>query len=591
MKNKYKLIVCGLFIALISCDLTEIPKDALSPDTFFKNETQLRLYTNQFYTLLPEADDMYDEISNQVVRGAALSDIIIGSSRMIPATGGGWSWTMLRHINYYLQNSHQCEDVAARNKYDGVAYFWRAYLYFERMKRFGDVPWYDLPIDSDDKALLFKTQDSREFITQKILEDVDKAINLLPQTTSAYEVTKWSALALKSRICLFEGTFRKYHAGTTFNKESYPYEDLLTLCAEASLELMKSGKYSLYKTEPAPYRNLFAVDEPRTQEVILARCYTTAIVKHSANAFAKVPSKGKPGYTKALLNSYLMADGSRFTDQAGYETKLFNEETKGRDPRLAQTVLTPGYTQQGETTPFAYSLNYTVTGYPITKYVMGVQYDSDNYSICDMPVFRMGEIYLNYAEAKAELGTLTQEDLDISVNILRDRVKMPHIIMADANANPDPFLLSKEFGYVNVVRNANTGVILEIRRERGIELISEGFRYQDLMRWKEGKLLEQPFYGAYFPGEGRYDLDENGRIDVILYVDNRTTAPNVTPLKIGTDIFLSNGTEGYVIAHAGRECFFNEERDYLFPIPLNDRVLTEGRLKQNPGWEDGLSFN
>jgi len=594
MKNKYKLIVCILLLGgLVSCDLTEIPQDNLSPDTYFKNKTQLQLYTNQFYMLLPEASSMYDEISNQTVKGISLSDLIIGSTRTIDASASeaGWSWDMLRRINYYLQNSHRCEDTAAKDKYDGVAYFWRAYLYFQRMKKFGDVPWYDQVINSTDEELLFKARDTREFITEKILEDIDEAIKLLPETTSAYEVTKWTALALKSRICLFEGTFRKYHAGTTFNKESYPYKELLELCAEASSELILSKKYSLYKTGTEPYRNLFAVDESRTQEVILARCYTTDIVKHSANAFAKIPSKGKPGYTKALLNSYLMTDGSRFTDKAGYETMQFNDETQGRDPRLAQTVFTPGYIQQGETIAFAYSLNYTITGYPLIKYVMGTQYDSDGYSVCDMPVLRLAEVYLNYAEAKAELGTLTQNDLDISVNLLRDRVKMPFMDMSDANANPDPFLLTKEFGYVNVTRNTNTGIILEIRRERGIELVNEGLRYYDLLRWKEGKLLEQPFYGPYFPGEGRYDLDGNGKIDVILYVDNRTSAPNVTPLKIGTDIFLSEGTKGYVEAHAGRERFFDEGRDYLFPIPINERVLTGGKLTQNPGWKDGLTFN
>ena len=139
------------------------------------------------------------------------------------------------------------------------------------------------------------------------------------------------------------------------------------------------------------------------------------------------------------------------------------------------------------------------TGYQPIKYVAEAAYDGANKGVINMPLFRTAEVYLNYAEAKAELGTITQNDLDISVNKLRNRAKMPDLNLNTANANVDPLLLSY---YPNVTQSNNTGVILEIRRERTIELVMEGFRQWDLLRWKEGAAFGKSFEGIYFPGVG-----------------------------------------------------------------------------------------
>ena len=156
--------------------------------------------------------------------------------------------------------------------------------------------------------------------------------------------------------------------------------------------------------------------------------------------------------------------------------------------------------------------------------------------------FAQREVYLNYAEAKAELGTLTQSDLDISIRPIRERVGMPSINLEQANANPDPFLENAETGYPNVDKGANKGVILEIRRERTIELVMEGFRYYDLMRWKEGKAFDQAFRGMYFPGPGEYDLDNDGIKDVYLYTgSNRQSSVATQQYQIGSDIIFSVG--------------------------------------------------
>ena len=234
---------------------------------------------------------------------------------------------------------------------------------------------------------------------------------------------------------------------------------------------------------------------------------------------------------------------------------------------------------------------YTLTGYQYIKYVMEPKYDQSNKSPMYFPLFRLAEVYLNYAEAKAELGTLTQDDLDISVNLLRDRAGMEdaHIDMDEVNANPDPYLMADVTGYPNVTKSAMTGVILEIRRERTVELCLEGFRLFDIIRWKEGKQLTNEYHGVYFPGEGKYDLNGDGKMETAIYKDQAPSGLGLTKYKLGVDFFLTNDTEGYMWPHKDVKRTWNEERDYLWPIPTEERVLNHN-LTQNPGWEDGLSY-
>ena len=223
--------------------------------------------------------------------------------------------------------------------------------------------------------------------------------------------------------------------------------------------------------------------------------------------------------------------------------------------------------------------------------VSAIEHDS---ILDNLPLLRAAEVMLNYAEAKAELGTLTQDDLTISVNEIRNRVEMPALNMAEANKNPDWYLSSEEYGYPNVT-GANKGVILEIRRERAVELIQEGLRLQDLYRWKAGYCIDQTISGMYFPGPGEYDLSGKGKTDLILYTAGSTKAKDeegVSVYELGSDIILSEGNKGYVYYHKtveNQRPGFKEERDYLYPIPSGERSLNPN-LTQNPGWSDGLDF-
>jgi hypothetical protein len=456
------------------------------------------------------------------------------------------------------------------------------------LTKFGDLPWYDKPIDSDDTESLYKARDSRDVIIKHIVADCDSAIAKLPATPNANEVCSYTAAALKARACLFEGTFRKYHDGDVFNPTHLPSEEMLRLAADAAKTVFASGKYALYKEGSEPYRDLFASLDVHTDEYIWARlCSDLVGIKCNANGWANTRAVG---FTKQFVNLYLNADGTYFTDKEGYATMSYVDECKDRDPRMAQTVYCPGYIQKGEAKTYATDLSRCPTGYKYIKYVMEIKYNTWESSLVPLPIFRLGEMYLIYAEALAELGTLTQNDLDISVNLLRDRVGMPHMDMAYANAHPCAYLLSSETGYPNVTKSANTGVILEIRRERMVELALEGLHYNDILRWKEGKVYERPFYGQYFPGEGKYDMTGDGKANVALYIDKKPSGLGLTFLKIGTDVTLSEGTSGYMLVH-GEESLqrtWNEDRDYLYAIPTNERLLSGMALSQNPGWADGL---
>lgn len=576
LNNKIQNIIACLVIsfAFSGCELTKIPEDTLSPDSYFKNADQLELWTNSFYAQFDDAESIVGTNADDNIDNS-LGDVLMGQRSA--ANESGWTWTRLRDINYYLQNSGSCSDEAVRKKYDGVAYFHRAYFYWVKVRRYGDVPWYDQVIGSTDQELLYKARDSREVVMTHIMEDLDNAITMLPTAKDVVHVTKWTALALKSRVALFEGTFRKYHGLTDGDK-------YLQLAAEAAENFIDNSGYKLYNVGETPYRDLFNSLDAKSEEIILTRKYSsTANVLHGVQFNI---TNDRQGFTKRFMNHYLMKDGSYYSEQPGYATKTFTEEVADRDPRLAQTVLCPGYIQKGASKETLNSLN-ALTGYQPIKYVAEASYDGANKSYTDFPLFRAAEVYLNFAEAKAELGTLSQTDLDKSINVIRKRANMPDLNLTNANAAPDALLVEY---YPNISQNNNTGVILEIRRERTVELCMEGFRLWDIIRWKEGSQLTKPFYGCYFPSEGEYDMNEDGVMDLLLYTDDKGTFTG-TAKKIGSDVILTETTSGNIHALSSIPISWNEERDYLWPIPASERVLSGGVLTQNPGWTDSTSFD
>lgn len=578
MERKYFfLFFTFTLISLTSCDkdyLDRPPKDQAELESFYNTAKDLEVATNDFYTMLPGKSVYTDDASSDNILPTPPNDRVKGT-RLVP-TGrgsGGWSWGRLRDINSFLANYQRVEDEEAKQLYSGIARFFRAYFYYNKVKRFGDVPWYNKILEANDDDL-YKARDSRELVMDSVMADINYAIDNIPEEKELSRITKYTALILKARIALFEGTFRKYH-------NLGDYDGFLRAAADASKELIESGAYQLYTSGGADssYRNLFARDNQDETETILAREFDRDKETHNLGYLMTSPTQGVYGIPKDMINSYLMKDGSRFTDIDGFDTMGFYEEMQSRDPRLTQTTAGPDFIVKGESSPEPVDLDISTTGYRVIKALPPRdQWSSAHY---DVIIFRYAEALLIYAEAEAELSELTQEDLDMSINKLRDRVNMPHLDMSVANSNPDPYL---EEMYPHVENGENKGVILEIRRERRIEMFNEGLRWDDLMRWKEGQKLEKPMLGIYFSGLGSFDFNGDGKPDVYVHDGDPSGAPDEVTSAINIqERSLTNGDSGNLIPFQGGN--FDENKDYFYPIPIEDITLNDN-LKQNPGWDN-----
>lgn len=574
----FYIFLIGIFV--YSCEdnyLERIPKDQVDANAFFNTATDLEIYTNSFYSLLPPwgAYEEHDDASDNVVPLIA-RDRVKGT-RLVPVArgDGGWSWSDLRSINFFFEKYGNCKDQQAKLKYGGIARFFRAYFYYDKVKTFGDVPWYSKGLNAEDEGL-YKARDSRKLVMDSVLADINYALENIPLERKLNTITGYTALALKARICLFEGTFRKYH-------NLGNHEKFLNEAVTASEQLINSGAYTLFTTGGASsaYRTLFARNDQDMTETILARDYNLEFALTSLAYMCTAYTMGSFGINKDLINSYLMNDGSRFTDIPGYETMEFWEEMQNRDSRLTQTTAGPEFKAYGESVREPVDLKLATTGYRVIKTLPTRDQWNSYSSYNDIILFRYAEVLLIFAEAKAELGNLTQADLDKSINELRDRVAMPHLNLVAANADPDPYL---EAMYPNVDNGANKGVILEIRRERRIEMFFEGLRWDDLMRWKEGKKLEKPMVGIYFSGLGSFDFNNDGITDVYLHDGDASGAPPEASTIIDINQRpLTDGLSGNLYPFKNLIITFNESKDYYYPLPLEDLTLNKN-LVQNPGW-------
>lgn len=576
--NILALSLAALLLGGCSKDmLDQRPQSSISPQDFFNNEQDLQTYTNGFYSMLPGTEIYSDDQTSDNVEPATTSTVVAGRT-IVPsdAASAGWTWGDLRNVNYFLASYNKpVIPQEARDHYAGIARFFRAMFYFNKVKRFGDVPWYSKPL-TDTSSELYKGQDPRTLVMDSIIADLDFATAHIRTGKNVSRVTRWAAFALKSRVCLFEGTFRKYHDELKLQGTA---NKLLQMAADAADSVMVSGQYKLYTTgKPnVDYLNLFAADAANTDEYILARVYDRSLNKtHAANGVFTTATLGAPGITKAMMDSYLMSDGTPFSQQPGFPAIQFVNEVKGRDPRFSQTVRTPGYTRTNATAKLLPDYTNALTGYQCIKFVTGTDQDGYNTNGNDLPVLRYAEVLLNYAEAKAELGTCTQTDIVQSINLLRTRVAMPGMDIATL---PTDTLLQNQYPDVT------NKLILEIRRERRVELNMEGFRYADLMRWKEGNLLAKTFLGTYFPNKGYFDLDGDGTNDIAVLDDlPATQVKTIQYYKLLPDRSLSNGAAGNLVVHPNDTKTFDETKAYVFPLPVTELLLNKN-LHQNLNWK------
>jgi hypothetical protein len=453
------------------------------------------------------------------------------------------------------------------------------------VKRFGDVPWIDRTIDVTDEATLYGPRNNRFEIMEHVLADINYAIENISTMSdpSCTTITKNVVRAFKTRVCLYEASLRKYH--TDYGQQGSAgtwFQEVVRTANEIT-------GFSLHQGSNA-YRDLFLQKAPYADETILCVALDAALSTYSSrNRKTISPTYGnRPALTRRFINSYLNADGTPFTDNANYRTMPFTEEVKNRDPRLKQTIRLGDYyrTENGMPIVAPPNLDQSYTGYQIIKgcYNERFPYDDESRNENAHLIFRWAEVLLNKAEALAELGQMTDAEWAATIGALRTRAGLTGALLTRMPTTADPYMAAF---YRN--RFADP-VMLEILRDRAVEMIFEGLRPDDLVRWHLGELFQEAeMNGIYVPALGEYDLNEDGVMDVCFYQNEQpqSTTPsliyvNVTPSTESGTRQLSNGISGELIWNPGPREW--QDKKYLYPIPEVDRIKNPD-LGQNPGWE------
>jgi hypothetical protein len=468
-----------------------------------------------------------------------------------PSGDDNWDFDDVRKANLVMDRVNSVPmDQTAKNHWNGVAHFFRAWVYFRLVKRFGDVPWYSKVLDISQDSAIYKPRDPRNMVMDSVLADLNFAIaNLRSKADAdANTINKDVALALKSRVCLYEGTYSEYNEKDNARAATY-----LEQCKDASTKLMDAG-YSLSDA----YRSVYnSNDVSGNPEIILYKKYVTGTASHSVVGYTNSTTV-MSGLNRSAINSYLCTDGLPIDLSPEYKgDEGIKNVRANRDGRLTATIDT-FLCYQGN---LVYGMSST-TGYRIAKFLPdGVVKPGDvlpaPYNETDAPIFWIAEIYENYAEASAELDklgkyTITQHDLDISVNLLRKR---GHVDSLELSGHQGTAVNGVVF--VDPKKDADvTSLIWEIRRDRRDELMMDGLRFDDLIRW--------------------HKLD---------YMDSQKNPDIFVGAKVPANPDITLNTQGYLLPYSAGTERTVQPRDYLSPIPTGQISLyTNGELKQNMGW-------
>lgn len=589
-----KIHITGLLIlgiaTLSSCQknfLDRAPETEISNVDFWNSENDMKLYANGFYSMLP----YYSDFGSMGIYGldADGSDNMISTNyntalngeRTVPSTGGGYgeygSWSDLRNINYFLANYTKVTAPFDNIKaYLGEALFFRSYFYYAKLKAFGALPWVNKPLELTSPEV-FNERLPRNIIADSLLADLDRAISYLPTKSAAQpsRISKEVAMLFQARIALYEGTWEKYHKGTDFGAAGSDEKKYLQKAADVAGKLIESsGGYGLsnFNEDPYAYWKLFnQTDYSGNPEIMFWRAYNTSLrIGHRWHRYTT--SGAGRGLTKDLIDSYLCSDGKPIALSPLYKgDATLKDVVTNRDPRMRQTiyinddehVITNNRPSGAAPIIFmqptfeSVAEGRSVTGYQVYKGHNPDYNQQQDLGSTGLILFRYAEALLIYAEAKAELGNLTQGDLDLSINKLRSRVKMPSLNIGNIPIDPNA-----EFKTLSPLLN-------EIRRERRIELAAEGYRRDDLFRWAA---MQEKFFNWKPKGAKRAQWD------------NVTTPPEFAKAVKELLIDEKGYIEPYKNASALKDGYqFNSKRDYLSPIPT-DQLTLNTKIKQNPGW-------
>lgn len=568
--KKRILIYSGLLLlgaaSFASCtdmlDKEPLDKFTDNPD-FWNNEASVEGYANTFYNQFvgygrPGTGDFYFPSLNDNQAGA---EFVNWNYVNVPASDTNWSatWDEIRRSNAMISSMERYAssmDDATKNHWIGVARLMRAYQYWDLVRKFGDCPWVEAAIDVND-ALLYAPREDRDQIMDKVLSDLDFAVGNIKVSSTKVGWSRNMALAMKSRICLWEGTFRKYRTAAENGKAAdlTGADKFLRECVSASQELM--SQYSLCSDYQSIYNS---VDLSSNPEIIFFKKYAKDVMGHTLVNYL-CTSTEQNGMTKDAFDSYLKLDGTlagpgedageyKISDNDGDWHVSIKNVLDNHDKRLGQTIDTVlCYAGKGwMRIPLGMAMTSS-TGYTFSKFdnvTLEKYYRETNWqNYTAAPLFWLAEIYLNFAEAKAELGEISNTDLNNSINLLKDRAGLPHITITPADLGDNDMGVSP--------------LIFEIRRERRCELmVDNDFRYWDLIRWHQ---LDK--------------LDTTTNPDIVV-------GANLNPDPT-TDKQVAVTGNGYMDASNDLTRTF-EAKHYLYPIPSTQRTLNP-QLTQNPGWE------
>jgi hypothetical protein len=548
MTIKHSLYIIAACFFIVSCEkkLDLVPRDQISDPSFWQKPEDFKLAANDFYYGLNEGL-FYEDLKSDIAFGSGANAYSNGSY-LPQANSDLWdnAYENIRSVNYLLQKANESSLGSEIDAPVGEARFFRAYYYFNLVKSFGGVPLVDTVLDVNSDKLYIGQSTQFELADFMIADLQDAAAKLPAQSTLPGEdmgrVTKGAALALMARIGLYMGTWAKFHGEGDATK-------YLNIAIDAAEELIASNEYELFKGRgDDSYKYLFLLPGDDSKEVILAKRFYLNRITHNWTRElwfnAVVP-------TKNMADQYLAQDGLPVTKSPlfqGYST--LTSEFQNRDPRMSMTFIVPGSSIFFEggilqpTFPGFTGTNATRTGYMIRKFLEETLDATQFRGEYDYKEFRYAEVLLVLAEALYERdGSISDGDLNRTINLLRERVNMPG--------------LTNDF-----VTGNNLDMQQEIRRERTVELAYEGFRRDDLRRWKVAEtVMPVALRGVKFVGS-----------------EYETRYPDLKP---GTDIQVDQ--EGFIVAEAGSSRNF-QAKNYLDPIPLQQIQLSKGNLKQNPGW-------
>ena len=601
---KYTIILCAAIFLYTSCNdefFERYPLVQMSDASYWNSENDLKLYCNRFYNatwdnynqmFLPRYEDWSQGLfSEDGLQGSDTQINVAYNQRMngdvtLPASGGGWDinhWLILRSLNYFMDNYSKV--TSGWEPYVGEILFFRTLFYFDRLRRFGDLPYVDAVLFNDSE-ILFEARMPRNQLVEKLMEDMDLAVRYLPEKTSTWtgRLNKEAAMLLQARIALFEGTWEKYHGlkNTPFAVSGSDGSQFIRKARDVSKALMdlaqSNGQTDLsYEGVPNGYRELFIQkDYSAVKEVIFWRKYEPGISFNRVTGY--LASGGGYGLTRRLIDAYLCVDGKPIGVSTLYQgDKDLKTVVTNRDPRMDQTVFVDDgkhiqLPMFGGIFDYPIFWGESVGDKSTTGYMTYKGFDGDVTCTAQGGMtgrsagtiyYRFAEALLIYAETRAELGEITQGDIDMTINRLRKRGGMPDEAMLNMNdITADP---NWEFGaYLSPL-------LQEIRRERKVELAVEGFRVYDIFRWAAADELIKGYkpQGAVWEqwreAASLSPIFQDGWND--LSVDDEGY---IAPYKV----YNAVSTTGYN---------FRLDRDYLLPIPTNELVLNP-KLGQNPGW-------